>query len=174
MESSHVIIEIKARCADLSRAREILTRQKAEFRGLDHQVDTYFNVRSGRLKLREGEIENALIFYNRENRAGPKESNVTLFRCGKDSPLKEILTESLGVLTRVDKQREIYFIDNVKIHLDTLRDFGRFIEVEAIGDGVRSKPELLKQCEYYLDLFGVSKEDLVPVSYSDLCLARVT
>ena len=174
MENSHVIIEIKARYANLSRAREILTRHQAEFRGLDHQVDTYFKVNSGRLKLREGKIENALIFYNRENQAGPKESNVTLFRCEKDSPLKEILTRSLGVLTVVDKQREIYFIDNVKIHLDTLQDFGTFIELEAIGDGVRDKSELLRQCEYYLDLFGVSKHDLVPVSYSDLCLNRET
>jgi len=172
MVSSHVIIEIKARCADLSRAREILAWHEADFRGLDHQVDTYFKVNSGRLKLREGEIENALIFYHRENETGPKESNVTLFRCGKDSALKEILTRSLGVLTRVDKQREIYFIDNVKIHLDRLRDFGTFIEVEAIGDGVRSRPELWKQCEYFLDLFGVCDEDLIPVSYSDLCLAR--
>ncbi|MEE9436216.1 MAG: class IV adenylate cyclase [Candidatus Adiutricales bacterium] len=172
MEGSHIIVEIKARCADIQRARKVLEKEKAEFRGLDHQVDTYFKVGSGRLKLREGEIENALIFYNRKNKTGPKESKVTLFKTGKDSPLKEILTKSLGVLTRVDKQREIYFIENVKFHLDILEDFGTFIEIEAIGDGLRDRQELLKQCEYYLDLFNIYEEDLVPGSYSDLYLDR--
>ncbi len=172
MEGSHIIVEIKARCADISRAREVLEKEKAEFKGLDHQVDTYFKVNTGRLKLREGKIENTLIFYNRENKTGPKESNVTLFKTGKDSPLKEILTKSLGVLTRVDKQREIYFIENVKFHLDILVDFGSFIEIEAIGDGLRDRRELLKQCEYYLDLFNISERDLVASSYSDLYLDR--
>jgi predicted adenylyl cyclase CyaB len=75
-------------------------------------------------------------------------------------------------LTRVDKLREIYFIENVKFHLDILEDFGTFIEIEAIGDGLRDRQELLKQCEYYLDLFNIYEEDLVPGSYSDLYLDR--
>ena len=41
--------------------RQILINKKADYKGLDHQIDTYFNVNIGRLKLREGSIENNLI-----------------------------------------------------------------------------------------------------------------
>jgi len=58
-----VIIEIKASCPDPEQARMILSELKAEHKGTDHQIDTYFNVKEGRLKLREGNIENNLIFY---------------------------------------------------------------------------------------------------------------
>jgi adenylate cyclase class 2 len=77
-------------------------------------------VTTGRLKLREGLFENFLIFYERENRDGPKESNVILCENNPGSALKEVLIKSVGVLVVVDKIREIYFIDNVKFHIDVV------------------------------------------------------
>ena len=56
-------VEIKARCAQPDQIHQILKAQNARFVGIDHQIDTYFNVAEGRLKLREGNIENQLIFY---------------------------------------------------------------------------------------------------------------
>lgn len=61
------IIEIKARCLDQDKVRNILIGENADFKGKDHQIDTYFNVHNGRLKLREGTIENNLIHYERPN-----------------------------------------------------------------------------------------------------------
>ena len=46
-------IEIKARCQNIDRIRTLLNEAGAEFKGTDHQVDTYFKVNSGRLKLRK-------------------------------------------------------------------------------------------------------------------------
>ncbi len=66
------IIEIKAHCADPQAIREILHSRNATFRGVDRQTDTYFKVAHGRLKLREGQIENYLVYYERENQAGPR------------------------------------------------------------------------------------------------------
>ena len=58
----HINIEIKAKCLNQIRIREIIKSHKADFKGIDHQIDTYFKVSSGRLKLREGNIENYLNF----------------------------------------------------------------------------------------------------------------
>lgn len=124
-------IEIKARSGSQDQMRKVLKSKRAEFRGIDHQVDTYFKVHSGILKLREGIIENYLIFYNRERQEGPKASRVVLFENEPESSLKEILLKSLGLLAVVDKQREIYFIDNVKFHIDSVRNLGTFVEIEA-------------------------------------------
>ena len=60
----HTNIEIKARCAQPEKATQILRRKGADFKGLDHQTDTYYKVPKGRLKLRRGNIENTLIFYS--------------------------------------------------------------------------------------------------------------
>ena len=165
-------IEIKARCNNHEVIRKILISGNAEFKGIDHQVDSYFEVNSGRLKLREGNIENALIQYNREDKDGPKESDVLLYKTTKNSLLKELLTKALGKLITIDKEREIYFIGNVKFHLDKVKDLGDFIEIEAIGKDDQDKSALLQQCKFYLNLFGISKEDLIPISYSDMLLEK--
>ena len=67
----HINIEIKARCFHPQKVEAFLRSHHALFIGLDHQKDTYFNVPSGRLKLRQGNIENSLIFYDRPNQDGP-------------------------------------------------------------------------------------------------------
>ncbi len=170
----HFNIEVKAKYDDHEKIRLILASCHADFRGIDHQIDTYFVVNRGRLKLREGTIENHLIFYQREDGKGPKRSDIILFKSDPGSSLKEILLKSLKTLVVVDKQREIYFIENVKFHIDTVRDLGTFVEIEAIGsDEVTDKEKLLEQCEKYLQLFGILKDALISVSYSDLLLNRM-
>ncbi len=84
----HINIEIKARCEDQEGIRKILKSLKADFKGTDHQIDTYFKARSGRLKLREGDIENFLVFYKRSNQSGPKQSDVTLHKTDPAHRLK--------------------------------------------------------------------------------------
>lgn len=169
----HINIEIKAKSANSDKIRKILKSKKVDFKGLDHQIDTYFKVNSGRLKLRQGNIENYLIHYEREDQEGPKQSNVTLFKAPADATLKDILTKSLGVLVVADKQREIYFIENVKIHIDEVKELGSFIEIEAIDkNGSIGKDKLLEQCEECMKLFGIKEEDLISCSYSDLLLDK--
>lgn len=166
---SFLNIEIKAHCHDPERIRQLLKQRKAIFKGKDHQIDTYFKCKHGRLKLREGNIERHLIHYDRENSSGPKKSIVTLYRLQPNSILKEILTKSLGVLIVVDKKREIYYINNVKFHIDKVQGLGSFIEIEAIDNtGDIGQSQLQQQCEKYIQLFGVQSEDLIDCSYSDM------
>src|SRR5438034_9293492 len=121
-------VEIKAFCRDSETIRQWLFDHQAEFKGTDHQTDTYFNTRSGRLKLREGNIEKNLIFYERQDQAGPKNSNFQLIGI-TDPNLKQILTQSLGIKIIVEKKREIYFIENVKFHIDEVPALGSFVEI---------------------------------------------
>ncbi len=164
-------VEIKAICNDLERIRRILLERNAKFVGLDHQVDTYFRSSSGRLKLMEGNIENNLIWYQRPDQAGPKTSHCVLYKTEKDSALKAILHDAMGVMVVVDKEREIYFIDNIKIHLDQVKGLGAFLEIEAQSEeGDKSEELLNRQCVQLMDEFGIRNEDLVNESYSDLLL----
>jgi predicted adenylyl cyclase CyaB len=168
----HLNIEIKARCADLEAVRALLEAHAARFVDEDHQVDTYFHVPQGRLKLREGMVEHALIYYEREDAAGPKRSDVYLYHPTPDPALKSLLTAALGIRQIVDKRRDIFFIDNVKFHLDRVAHLGTFVEIEAIDqDGTLGAAYLHTQCAHYQHLFGITDADLLTHSYSDLLTA---
>ncbi|HQX74497.1 MAG TPA: class IV adenylate cyclase [Chitinophagaceae bacterium] len=165
--------EFKAATNNLAGLETLLLQQNPVFIGEDHQVDTYFNIEKGRIKLREGNIENALIHYEREDFAGAKSSHVLLYQHQPDKKLKEILVKALGIKAVVDKRRKIYFIDNVKFHFDTVKELGTFVEVEAIDkDGSIGKEKLQVQCDEYAALFNLSKKDFASVSYSDMILEK--
>lgn len=169
----HINFEFKARHNDIKEAERILQMEKSLFVGEDHQIDTYFQVPNGRLKLREGTIEQALIYYQRSNVAGAKQSDVILYQHKADAALKQILTQSLGIKTIVDKRRKIYFIKNVKFHFDTVKGLGTFVEVEAIDkDGSIGTDRLKEQCRTYQALLGIRDEDFMAESYSDMLLAK--
>jgi adenylate cyclase, class 2 len=168
---SYLNVEIKAICNDPSFVRNYLVSHVAVFKGIDEQTDTYFIVNTGRLKLREGNIENNLIFYNRNDQAGPKSSHFHLVKIEDAQGLKEILEGSCGIKMIVRKRREIYYIDNVKFHIDDVPGLGSFIEIEA-GNILANKTEseLLDQCNHYLKEFGIKEDDLIAESYSDMLI----
>jgi predicted adenylyl cyclase CyaB len=167
----HLNFEFKARVNDLVTLEEKLKTLGPCFGGEDHQTGTYFNVPNGRLKLREGNIENALIQYQRSNTAGAKRADIVLYRHQPDKDLKQALEAALGIKVIVVKRRKIYFIENVKFHFDTVEHLGFFIEVEAIDeDGSIGIQKLREQCSFYSSFFGVLPQSYVAGSYSDLLL----
>ncbi|MBN2175672.1 MAG: class IV adenylate cyclase [Bacteroidales bacterium] len=166
-------IEIKARCEHPEKVEKILADEQAEFKGTDHQVDTYFNVNNGRLKLREGNIENALIFYERQNKPGPKVSDVFICKLNSGTNLNEVLNKALGTKIVVDKTRKIFFIENIKFHIDHVKDLGSFVEIEAIDEyGTMGKEKLTEQCRRFIMKFGIQEHNLVSVSYCDLLMMK--
>ena len=166
-----VNFEFKARIKDEQRVRDALKTLNARSIGTDHQVDTYFRVPSGRLKVREGRIENALIFYRRSNARRARQSAVEMMLLPRRNSLRAILARAFATLAVVDKRREIYFVKNVKIHLDRVRQLGKFLEVEAISRTGDVK-KIRSQARHFQQLFGISAKDIVAESYSDLILAK--
>lgn len=166
-------IEIKAKTERPDDIRNYLLERKAIFKGIDHQTDTYFRVPKGRLKLRQGNVENALIFYERSNEYGPKQSDFNLVPVEDGDNLRKLLEISLGSIAVVKKQREIYFIDNVKFHIDSLETLGNFIEIEASNKDHAASTQMLRmQCEFYMEQFRIDESDLINISYSDMLMEK--
>lgn len=162
--------EFKARTNDLNLLEKKLLKLDPVFKGEDHQVDTYFWVEKGRLKLREGNIENSLIYYERNDISNSKKSDILLYQFQPNLSLKEILTKIHGIKVIVNKKRKIYFIENVKFHFDTVEKLGTFVEVEAIETGNIGIEKLKDQCKDYANLLEVKDSDYESHSYSDLIL----
>ena len=158
---------------DITALEQQLQTLNPRFVGQDNQADTYFNVHTGRLKLREGNIENSLIHYDRINTAGAKQSDILLYQHKPDKSLKDILIKTLGIKVVVDKKRKIYFIENVKFHFDEVEGLGKFIEVEAIDNsGELGLGKIQEQCDFYANLFEIKPSEYIAVSYSDLLLKK--
>lgn len=170
---SHLNIEFKAKTNDIKGLENKLLSLGPLYIGEDNQKDSYYNVSVGRLKLREGNIENALIWYNREDIGGAKQSDILLYKHSPDEALKKILLKLHGIKIIVDKTRKIYFINNVKFHFDNVKGLGTFIEVEAIDElGKIGVDKLKEQCNFYIDFFKIAKDDFMKKSYSDMLMEK--
>lgn len=162
-------VEIKARIASLAAAREVALQVATDHVGVQRQVDTYFSCPHGRLKLREIDGQPAqLVWYSRPDLQAARVSDYILTPVHAPAELKESLARALGVRVVVDKRREIFLADNVRIHLDRVAELGDFIEFEAvlasgmpIEFGERQVAELSER-------FGLSAEQLVECSYADM------
>ena len=171
---THLNVEIKARCVETAAVLQRLASLGGQTQGVDTQIDTYFRAASGRLKLRQGVIENHLIHYERIAQTGPKESVVALHPVlpEQSAGLRDLLASALGIAVVVSKRRHILWIDNVKFHVDTVEDLGAFVEVEAIDRlSDLGAARLREQCVRYVALLGIEEGDLEARSYSDLLAA---
>jgi predicted adenylyl cyclase CyaB len=108
-----------------------------------------------------------LVSYERPDQTGPKGSDYTLVPTDEPSLLKAALTTALGVRRVVDKRREIFLADNVRIHLDDVAGLGAFLEFEAVLDERHDDTSGRAQVERLMEAFGITGADLLEGSYGD-------
>ncbi len=162
-------IEIKACYPDLPKAHSIAEKIGATFEGVLLQTDTYFNVANGRLKLREiNSKDGELIYYERPNQAGPKSSNYEICSIQDPAQLKATLALALGVLVVVEKKRDLYLYEEVRIHLDSVASLGAFLEFEGVVEKAISRDVAQQKVEWLLTQFQIAPGDLIESSYSDM------
>ena len=166
-----MMVELKARVKNLAPLRSKLIQYGAKKKGIFHQIDTYFQVPKGRLKLREvaGKTDAELIYYEREDVAEPKRSYIFVLTIPEPQTFKQILEKIVKISTVVDKVREIYLYKRIQVHLDRVKNLGSFIEFELVSsqDTNQQKKDLLR-LEKLREKLDINPERLERLSYSDL------
>jgi predicted adenylyl cyclase CyaB len=164
-------LELKATCSSLSAARNVARRIGAKYAGKMRQTDTYYRVRSGRLKLREIDGKRSeLICYERPSRRRSRYSNYVVIPLEKARPVQDVLRAVLGESIVVRKERTLFLYKNSRIHLDRVRGLGSFIEFEVLVKNRNKQAEGLMR--FLRKEFGIGKDSLIAGSYSDLRLER--
>ncbi|MFK7770407.1 MAG: class IV adenylate cyclase [Mariniblastus sp.] len=134
------------------------------------QTDTFFAANQGRLKLREFDDGTAeLIAYERPDCEGPKTSNYVRSSCDGSS-MKDALANSLGVTGVVQKDREVFLVDQTRIHLDQVEGLGTYLELEVVlgdADSVESGETIAQEL---MKKLGVNQSQLVSGAYFDLLI----
>lgn len=165
------MVELKARIDALDSVRRKVIGLGAHHIGTFRQIDVYFEVPKGRLKLREVEGKNAaeLVYYERENVAKPKRSNVFILEVQKPAVFKSLLEKVLKTVVTVEKLREIYRYQETEIHLDTVEKLGVFVEFErGTPDDLQAIRKNQQTLEELMKKLGIKPENLEKLSYSDL------
>jgi len=164
-------LEIKARCGNWRRIVKALGKLGARRLAPMRQIDTYFRVPAGRLKLRQFNSKRAeLIYYRRPEGRDQRWSDYTILPAAPPARWRGTLEKALGVKAVVDKRRIVYLHRNARIHLDNVKGIGRFVEIEVVvrkdaGQARRVMAELLQA-------FGIPRADFIRQSYSDMNRAR--
>jgi len=130
-------IEIKTPLPDRARVGERLEALGARLAWRREQRDTFFRVPAWYLKLREvREREGELIAYTRAPGSEPRPSDYDIAPVPEPDTLRRALTRSLGVRGVVEKTRTLYLWKHTRIHLDTVRGLGEFLELEAVAKAI--------------------------------------
>jgi predicted adenylyl cyclase CyaB len=168
-------VELKARARDPERLRAIAERLAGTTPLVLEQIDTFFHVPHGRLKLRQFCPDSGeLISYERPDRSGPKTSDYIIVPTDEPAALRDMLQRALGIRGEVRKLRRVYIVGQARIHLDTVEGLGQFIEVEVVLKPGQSVSEGEAIAERLRHDFEVSPDDLVDRAYIDLLWPSAT
>jgi adenylate cyclase class IV len=133
------------------------------------QDDTFFTCERGRLKLRAlSANEGQLIFYQRANHIGPKESFFLMAPTSSPDTLREALSLAYGQAGRVRKQRTLYHIGRTRVHLDRVEALGHFLELEVVLAESEPSAAGVAEAHKLMAALGIALTHLVAGAYVDL------
>lgn len=161
-------LELKIRIESFRQFENILKKNRAEYKKTLKQKDIYYKFNHGLLKLR---IENGtytLIKYFRDEN-NKRWSNYELLELkGKDPEkyLNEILTQEVVV----EKSRKLYLYNNTRIHLDEVKNLGKFLELETLL--ISDRKEATKRFNEMKLLLGIENAEEIRKSYKNLLMKK--
>ncbi|TRZ06471.1 hypothetical protein HGM15179_020637 [Zosterops borbonicus] len=154
-------VEVKARL----RAREEALRVALRLRG-EPEVCSGTGHGAGQ------EGRGQLIFYERPDSAGPKLSQFSITPTADPEGLQSVLSQSLGVLGTVTKERLLLLLGQTRVHLDRVQGLGDFLELEVVLRPEQSEQDGRRVALELLGEFGIGEQDLISGAYLDLLLAQ--
>ena len=162
-------IEIKARVDNPEEMRSsVLAISDTEVETI-WQEDVFFECSNGRLKLRKcPDGTGQLIYYDRPNLNGPRESNYIITPVHHPGPLEESLARSNGVRGIVRKRRLLFLVGNTRIHLDSVEGLGEFVELEVVLDEDDTVQDGKRTALGIMDALAIDEAGLIEESYLDL------
>ena len=133
------------------------------------QLDTFFNASRDRLKLREfadGTAE--LIAYSRNDQSDAKLSDYVRTPISHPHLLKDALERSIGKRGVVKKRRELFLIDQTRVHLDEVEALGKFVELEVVLNDEQTQAFGQKIADELVVKLGIKPESFISCAYIDL------
>ena len=190
-------LELKVRCPDeetLETLEERAHQHGAVYVHTLQQRDTYFNVPSGRLKLREWSVQEdlqkvdmrpegynqiqevhesgpsgaLLIAYTRPNEERSRISDYLISPIADPTTFLPLLTAILGTWITIEKTRVLYRYGRTRIHFDRVKELGSFVELETEFVRASSKDAVTAEHAAIKTFLQLDLFPTIAYSYSDL------
>lgn len=166
-------VEIKAQVDSLTAIEPLAAALSGQEPVFIAQDDTFFTCTHGRLKLRAfADGTGELIFYQRTDDTGPKESFYVISPTDSPSTLRDALTRAYGAIGRVKKQRTVFMAGRTRIHLDNVEGLGEFLELEVVLRDGESAEAGMEEARTLMQSLGVAPTQLLSGAYLDLLADR--
>lgn len=164
-------VEIKARIENVSLVAPKVAQLATEGPLEIAQDDTFFACANGRLKLRAFSTDSGeLIFYQRVNQSGPKESFYIRSPTSSPETLRESLSLAYGQIGRIRKYRTLFLVGRTRVHLDRVEGLGHFLELEVMLVDDEPPEQGIREASELMEKLGIQPEQLIEGAYVDLML----
>lgn len=165
-------IEIKLRVDDLTTVESKAAALANYGPELLVQTDTFFNVPTGRLKLRQfDDGKSELIAYQRSDSATVRESKWSRYLIDSAQSAEE-LRETLAMATPptviVHKRRTLYLIGQTRVHLDRVDQLGDFVELEVVLNNEQTTAQGTSIANGLITSLGMKNAERISHAYADL------
>jgi adenylate cyclase, class 2 len=190
-------LELKVRCPDETTLEMLEERAHQYGAGYVHtlqQRDTYFNVPSGRLKLREWSVQEdmqrtskyakehnnvreayengssgaLLVAYTRPNEESSRVSDYLISPITDPTTFLPLLTTTLGTWMTIEKTRVLYRYGRTRIHFDRVTRLGSFVELETEFADASSNDDVTAEHDTVKKFLQLDLLPTIAYSYSDL------
>lgn len=158
-------LEIKIRLKSFDFVKSIIKKKKIKLVEKLKQKDIYYSVPDGLLKLRIENGNSSIIFYNRDEKSKNRWSDFDVIHFS-DGDAEKFFARLFKVTAEVEKIRELYIYNNTRIHLDSVKKLGLFLELETmVVDGMRDAKQRFANT---IELLNLNVENEIRSSYKNL------
>jgi predicted adenylyl cyclase CyaB len=160
-------LELKIKVTSHQSLKKILLQIGADNKGILNQKDVYYSIPNGLLKLRIENGNESLIFYNRNENDKNRWSDFEVLEFANGNAEK-FFNNLFDVEIIVKKKRELFYYDDTRIHLDTVKFLGKFLELETLV--INGKANAKERFERIKSLLKLNELEQIRKSYRDLLM----
>ncbi len=162
-----VNLELKVKLKSFSRVKKLLKVINAEFVKTLNQKDVYYKNHGELLKLRLENGEQSIIKYLRDEKGSDRFSNYEVLQIANGNAEKffNIIFKTEAV---VEKKRQLFMYDNTRVHLDSVKGLGNFLELETLV--LNSKLDAKKRYYEIIKLLKLDQYESIRKSYRNLMI----
>jgi len=158
-------LEIKIKVSSFEPMVAQLKKIKAKRTAILKQRDVYFVASEGLLKLRKEGKHQELIRYKRNETGKKRWSNFEILELHQPHA-ERFLSNLLTKEVVVEKERLLFLYKNTRIHLDTVKKLGKFIELET--KVLSTKKEAQERFNFLIEALQLDPKNQLRLSYHDL------
>ncbi len=158
-------LELKVKLKDFKKIKNLLTGINSEYIKELNQKDVYYKIPGKLLKLRIENGEESIIKYDRNEKGENRFSDYEVLYFKNPIGLN-FFKGIFDVEAVVQKRRQLYMFDNTRIHLDVVKNLGKFLELETLV--INGKQDAQKRFDFIVKQLQLDFTNQIRKSYRDL------